>query len=51
VQAHADRRRAADGGDRVPVPALVAQHDHHRPHAADRGDLAASSPSTRSASR
>ena len=28
----------AHGADRVPVPAQLAQHDHHRPHAADRGD-------------
>ena len=39
VKKHADRRRAADGGDRLPVPAQLAQHDHHRPDAADRGDL------------
>ena len=30
-----DRRgRAPHGADRVPVPAQLAQHDHHRPHAA-----------------
>ena len=34
-----DRRgRAPDRADRVPVPPQLAQHDHHRPHAADRGD-------------
>ena len=37
-QEHDPRRRAADGADRVPVPAQLAQHDHHRAHAADRGD-------------
>ena len=36
--AHADRRRAAHGADRVPVPQLVALHRHHRPHPADRAD-------------
>ena len=38
-QEHADRRRAADDRDRLPVPAQLAQHDHHRADAADRGDL------------
>ncbi len=34
-----DRRgRAADGPHRLPVPAQLAQHDHHGPHAADRRD-------------
>jgi hypothetical protein len=33
---HADRRRAAHGADRVPVPELLALHRHHRADAADR---------------
>ena len=37
--AHAGRGRAADGGDRVPVPALLALDGHHRADAADLGDL------------
>ena len=32
------RRRAADGAHRLPLPAQLAQHDHHRAHAADRRD-------------
>ena len=38
-QEDADRRRAADDRDRLPVPAQLAQHDHHRADAADRRDL------------
>ena len=38
-QAHDHRRRASDGADRFPVPRFVAQHGHHRAHAADLGDL------------
>ena len=36
--AHADRRRAADRADRVPVPELLALDGHHRADAADRAD-------------
>ena len=38
-QAHADRGRAADDRDRLPVPAQLAQHGDHRPDPADRRDL------------
>ena len=38
-QAHADRGRAADDRDRLPVPAQLAQHGHHRADPADRRDL------------
>ena len=31
---HDPRGRGPHGADRVPVPAQLAQHDHHRPHAA-----------------
>ncbi len=31
---HDPRGRGPDGADRVPVPAQLAQHDHHRAHAA-----------------
>ena len=37
-QADDRRGRAAHRADRLPVPAQLAQHDHHRPDAADRGD-------------
>ena len=37
-QEHDRRGRAPHGADRVPVPAQLAQHDHHRAHAAARGD-------------
>ena len=50
-QAHADRGRAADDRDRLPVPAQLAQHDHHRPDAADRRDLVVHRGLRRSASR
>ena len=32
------RRRASDGAHRLPLSAQLAQHDHHRAHAADRRD-------------
>ena len=38
VKEHDPRGRTAHDADRVPVPALLAQHHHHRAHAADRGD-------------
>ena len=38
VRAHADRGRAADRADRLPVPELLALHRDHRPDAADRAD-------------
>ncbi len=45
------RGRAPHRADRVPVPAQLAQHGHHRAHAADRGHRDVHRASTRSASR